>query len=71
MKKGTKKWRGAQEEKLYMVASDQFSILPALLMPKEGLSEAVVWGRFGVGALLHRGNNQARHRWREKNIQNL
>ena len=30
-----------------MVASDQFSILPALLMPKEGLSEAVVWGRLG------------------------
>lgn len=45
--KGTKKWRvwGAQEGKLYMVASDQFSILPSLLMPKEGLSEAVVWGR--------------------------
>lgn len=30
-----------------MVASDQFSILPALLLPKEGLSEAVVWGRLG------------------------
>lgn len=25
----------------------------------------------GAGALLHRVNNQARHRWREKNIQNL
>ncbi len=45
--KGTKKWQEAQEGKLNMVASDQFSILPALLMPKEGLSEALVWGRFG------------------------
>lgn len=64
--KGTKKWRVAQDGKLYMVASDRFSVIPALLTPKEGLSEAVVWGRLGVGALLHRGNNQARHRWREK-----
>lgn len=41
-------WRGgAQGGKLHMVAIDQFSILPALLVPKEGLSEAVVWGRLG------------------------
>lgn len=48
--KGTKKWRrgrGAQGRKLYMVVIDHFSILPALSVPKEGLSEAVVWGRLG------------------------
>lgn len=44
--RGERGW-GALEGKLYMVASDTFSLLPALLMPKEGLSEAVVWGRFG------------------------
>lgn len=47
MKKGLRNGVGAQEGNLYMVASDQFSILPSLLMPKEGLSEAVVWGRLG------------------------
>lgn len=40
--------RLAQEAKLNMVASDQFSILPALSMPKEGLCEVkwsgVDWG---------------------------
>lgn len=30
-----------------MVTSEQFSILPALSVPNEGLSEAVVWGRLG------------------------
>lgn len=45
---GTKKWQGeAAEGQLYMVARDQFSFLPSLFMPKDGLSEAVVWGRFG------------------------
>lgn len=49
---GAEGGRGAQEGKYYMAACDQFSILPALLVPKEGLSEAVVWGRFGVGWVL-------------------
>lgn len=51
MKKGLRKGEHTglgREDIQYMVASDQFSILPALVVPKEGLSEAVVWGRLGV-----------------------
>lgn len=52
------------------VTIGQFSALPAPSVPNKGrLSEAVVLGQIGAGAFLHRGNNQARHRWREKHIQ--
>lgn len=34
------------------------SILPALLMPTEGLSEAVVWGRFGGGGCFATSGEQ-------------
>lgn len=40
--------RGLVREESYTWSlKDQFPILPALSVPKEGLSEAVVWGRLG------------------------
>lgn len=46
MRKGLRS-DGAKGAKLHVFANDILSVLPALLVPKEGLSEAVVWGRWG------------------------
>lgn len=65
MKHGLRKHQGLREDS-YVWLLDQCSFLPARLVPGEGLSGVMVWGWIEVGALLHRGNNQARHCWGER-----
>lgn len=52
-------WGGAREGKFKtVIKSDAFSVLPSLVMPKEGLSEAVVWGRLGRVLCYIRGTTR-------------
>lgn len=69
MKNGLTNGRGLRED-TYMWLLDQFSILPALLVPREGLSEAVVWGRLGWVVCYIGGTTRPVIAGEKKNIQN-